>query len=254
MHCDYEELLPYFRLTSPNYLDNTRGSNWFDYFFELQRPLPVDPDCIRIRTIGELGLPRDYNSLLNFQIATGLFYKYLRIKDEILHSADEYWQRNLGSNRVLGIHYRGSDKTLGRHAESHRVSYNDVFLQVEKQLQDDLIDHVFVASDEKHFVDAAKRRLPGYAVFACDNQEYAVGRFGVHKTQREGGEPYRKGREALIDCLLLSKCCRILKTSSRLSAFARILSPDLKIVMLSKPLGSLPTFPERDLIMTDQAY
>jgi hypothetical protein len=47
---------------------------------------------------------------------------------------------------------------------------------------------------------------------------------------------YRKGEEALINCLLLSRCCALIRTTSFLSAWASIFNPALPIVFAERTI------------------
>jgi hypothetical protein len=67
--------------------------------------------------------------------------------------------------------------------------------------------------------------------------------------QRDLGEGnYRKGEEALINCLLLSRCSALIRTTSFLSAWASIFNPALPIVLLNAPYAKSPWYPEKLLI------
>jgi hypothetical protein len=67
--------------------------------------------------------------------------------------------------------------------------------------------------------------------------------------QQDLGEGnYRKGQEALINCLLLSRCSTLIRTTSFLSAWASIFNPGLPIVLLNEPYAKSLWYPEKVLI------
>jgi hypothetical protein len=72
-----------------------------------------------------------------------------------------------------------------------------------------------------------------------------LGEVGFHKADTQIGELSAKGDRAMLDCVLLSRCRAVLITSSALSAFAKILNPELEIyrVAASKRFEDIPYFP-----------
>jgi hypothetical protein len=62
-----------------------------------------------------------------------------------------------------------------------------------------------------------------------------------------GASNYKKGEGALIDCLLLSRCNTLIRTTSFLSAWASIFNPKLPIVLVNRPYPNKFWFPESAL-------
>jgi hypothetical protein len=63
---------------------------------------------------------------------------------------------------------------------------------------------------------------------------------------RNNPDILQNGKEAMIDMLCLSKCKMVLKTSSALSSFSKIINPDLKIYRVNacKMFADIPYFPD----------
>jgi hypothetical protein len=168
----------------------------------------------------------------NWRQLSDIWHDYFRIPGRIIESADA-----IGSlANTLGVHYRGHDKM---NSDSNPVHYTELldiirdFLEQRPELQ-----RVFLATDDYRCYDCLQRNLP--------LQIINLGEVGFHKatTQIEGLSA--KGDRAMLDCLLLSRCRAVLKTSSALSGFAKILNPELEIyrISASKRFDDDPYFPD----------
>ena len=72
---------------------------------------------------------------------------------------------------------------------------------------------------------------------------------GMAIQYRGDGNNFIKGEEALINCLLLSKCNMLIKNSSFLSAWSKVFEPTLPVVMIYRDSPESQWFPERDLLV-----
>lgn len=251
-YCERHNLTPYFMSTSPQYADPSRGPDWFDYFFFSRQLKPEDMESIRsgdipvcrIRGIRHLGLPENADSQLNLQIAARLIRKYIGIKKPLQDKVDAFHDRYLSDKCVLGIHYRGTDKT----AEAPRVEHTEVIEKIYSFLDRNTdFDCLFVSSDEQRFVETIEsefsRTLP---VIYHDDQERSKNGIGIHR--HKGGDRYRKAEEAVLNCLLLSRCQTLMKTTSILSGWSKLFNPDLPVIMLNRPHNTHLWFPDRALV------
>jgi hypothetical protein len=251
LHCERHKLTPCFMSTSPQYVDAKQGSNWFEYFFTNLQLSEEDSERIRmgrvpicrIEGIRQLGLPVNYDSHLNLQIAPALIRKYIGIKPQVREKAERFFDVYLGNKSVLGIHYRGTDKE----AEASSVPYVDVRRTIDSVLkQNDRFDCLFVSSDEQRFIDFIenefKHTLP---VFFHDDQERSKTKLAVHRSK--SGDKYRKGEEAVLNCLLLSKCDALIKTASFLSGWSKLFNPDLPTILMNCPFERQLWFPDREI-------
>jgi hypothetical protein len=251
MHCEQAGLRPCFMSSSPPYVDASRGPNWYAYFFTnpcltLEDQLRIDqgevPIC-RIAHIGQLGLPIDYDSVLDLATAQRLVAKYIGIRREVLDAVDAFEMANFGDGPVLGVHYRGTDKQV----EAPRLSYEQVTESVREVLAGkEGFNRLFVSSDEQAFVEYLEEALGTVIpIVYHDDQERSRTTLAVHHSQ--SGDPYRRGWEAVVNCLLLSRCRALVKTPSILSAWSKLFNPGLAVTMLSSPYDAHLWFPDRAL-------
>ena len=173
----------------------------------------------------------------------------LPLKPEINEEIELFVDRHFKGKHVLGVHYRGTDKER----EAPRVPYETVVDAVRRYLAAYPEAVVFAASDESNFLDFLSVTLLseyGKDLITANATILApfMGDFGVpawHSDFSGGGSGYQRGREALRDCLLLSRVSFLIRTSSLLSAYAQILNPSLRVHILNKQKN--PWFPEADL-------
>jgi hypothetical protein len=100
------------------------------------------------------------------------------------------------------------------------------------------INKIFLATDEDEFIQMMKDRV------RCEVISLGGARHHKDDVTAERTD-YRDADRANLDCVLLARCAHVLLSSSALSAFAKILNPDLRIFRCaaSKMLWDGPYFP-----------
>ena len=252
VHCERHGVRPCFMSSSPPYVDPAYGPDWFSYFFFNPKLTKEDEERIhggqvpicRIAHIGQLGLPEDYDAQLSLSTAPDLVRRYIGVKSTVLDQVDAFVDAHLKGKRTLGLHYRGTDKRV----EAPRIPYSQILDRVDRFLEEnDDYDALFVASDESEFVhhveSAFKSTIP---VLYHNDHERSHGTIGVH--QAPSGNRFRRGEEALLNCLLLSRCSALIKTPSNLSGWSKLFNPALQVTMLASPFEKHLWFPDRELV------
>jgi hypothetical protein len=145
---------------------------------------------------------------------------------------------------VLGVHFRGTDKG----SEAPPVSPDQCRHAISRYLKDHPeVDCIFVASDESQFIRYMQDEFPSIPVCFCDDQR-SDGKLAVHNPAF-GGDNYKKGREALVNCMLLSRCSALIRTASTLSGWASVFNPQLPVFLLNQPYPENVCFPDREVIL-----
>jgi len=243
-YCDERSLIPHVVLTSPNYVNPLVGPDWFQYFFEQHERAYVRDNVVttvRMRTIRDLGLPTRCFAQMTIGRAARLAQRYLTVRPEITEAVNVF-TRDHFNGRVLGVHYRGTDKT-----EAPRVSYDEVTRTVRAHLERDRdVRCLFVTTDEAAFLDHVQAERLGVPLCYCDDLR-SSGAMAIQKPNF-AGDRYRKGREALVNALLLARCDHVIRTASMLSGWASIFNPQLPVTLLNEPYKEACWFPDRAIV------
>ncbi len=209
------------------YFDPSLGRNSWNYFFEaieisrdtraVEQALDAR-DQYRYFETGE-SLPR--------QRAAKLIARYIHVRPAILGKVGEFAHTRFRGFDVIGVHYRGTDKWT----EAQRVAYEDVRAAVRSAVDavGDGNFRLFVASDEQAFVDFMASSFPE-KVISWETRRSTDGQ----PIDLRMEDNYRKGEDAVIDCLLLSRCTRLIRTRSSLGLSATFFNPDLPVVVLNE--------------------
>jgi len=214
------------------YYDKELEKNWWEYYFE---PMPqrndgkgrrIIVDWNRDQRIGNVGLE---GHLLPRKRAAELIKKYIIVKPHILEKVSKFQDKNFQGFYVIGVHYRGTDKFR---REAPFVPLDVVKENIEKITKniEQKNVRIFVATDDSNFLDQMKDQYQNQVLYtkafrAEDGQP-------IHFRNMESN--YKKGEEALIDCLLLSHCDFLIKTSSNLSSCAAKMNPEIPVISLNR--------------------
>jgi len=213
------------------YYDKELGSNWWSYYFE---PLNVEKEKEEIKKFtryqkvlfsvnSEFGMTRERGH--------ELIQKYITIKPHIAAKIDDFCTANFKDTFVIGIHYRGTDKCL----EADIVPYRDVAKKVKAFLKEKQLTHytIFVATDDAYFISYMQAHFPNRVVFT--DAIRSEGGAAIHFAEKSLN--YKKGEDALIDCVLLSKCDQLFKMSSNLSTCSVKFNPTIAFIELNTSNG-----------------
>ncbi len=235
-YCERRNLIPLFVSSNPYLIDQDRSQNWVEYFFEYNF---FDGDYQKYFSSAEVVAIKDRRSLnkymSNFAFidiqnrfssvseCAELFFKHLSIKQDIRAEVDEFANAHMTQAPVIGIHYRGTDKHFD---EADPVAFEQVIQSVTKY--GGPAPRIFLATDDVALPGALRERF-GQSNVIMRREPSGLSHY------EDLGDNYTKGRDALIDCLLLSRCALLVKTPSQLSAWSKVFNLDLKLVLLGEP-------------------
>jgi hypothetical protein len=213
------------------YQDPKLGSNWWTYFFE---PIQVGND----RALTYTFTFEDHRALAHdgFHMprnrAHELITKYIKVLPHIQNQVDRFVTNHFKDHYVIGVHHRGTDKVT----EMPLVPYEKTakaLATVIDHLSNEEKSHfkIYVATDDAHFVEYLSKAYPDQVIYndfvrSDDSQPLHIG------NDEKYSSIYQKGEEALVDCLLLSRCNYLIRPWSSLSIVADHFNPDMPMTTL----------------------
>lgn len=211
------------------YFDPTRGNNWWQYYFEPINLRTSDSakEEQRFATYQKISFAYETQFEMPRERAYELIQKYIHVRPHITQQIDDFCKEHFGDHCVIGVHYRGTDKL-----EADPVSYEAVVAHIQAAIATYQNQQVmlFVATDDARFAAYMQERFPHQVVMR--NALRSDSATGVH--MRDDLAPYTKGEDAVIDCLLLSRCSALIKMASNLSDCSLQFNPYIPVHKLNK--------------------
>lgn len=202
------------------YYEAGRGPNWWEYYFE---PIHLGaPGRARLRRVPlwqHDAFAEGVETLLTRQAAAAIVRRHVHARQAVLDDINSYCDTHFCGRPVIGVHYRGTDKS----EESSPVDYQVMIDAVRAAMHGEHLA-VFIATDDAAFLERAVCAFEGDVMFR--DAQRSVDGAPVHKNGTGG---YRKGYEAVIDCYLLSRCTRLVRTSSNLGLAASFINPRIPV-------------------------
>ena len=197
--------------------------------------LAYDPPQGPYRTVSLNEMRRRHGQILggDWVRLARLWNAYFKIPQRVLDAEKGI----LPAGRILGVHYRGTDKQTSSW-DSNPITQEQYILLIREFIaQAEPFDSLFVGTDEPSFIDHLRSalRLPVLTLGAAEFHMAAQ-----HSTTRR-----EKSDRALLDCLLFSRCAAVIQTSSALPSFAKLLRPELHVfrTAASKLFSNMPYWP-----------
>lgn len=157
--------------------------------------------------------------------------RYVRVKPEILKEVDTFTNQHFANHHVLGIHIRGTDKgSAGSEWQLMRIiKPQEYFACIDAYTKENGACKIFVATDQRQFLGEMRNRY-GDRIIAYDAIRSSS---TVNTFQKSEGKNYQKGKDVLIDALLLSHCNFLLKCTSAVGESAMYFNPSLRCIDLN---------------------
>lgn len=157
-----------------------------------------------------------------------LVSQYIHIKPAVRLEVETFVEEHFMQRPMLGLHLRGTDKGYASdaHAIMSVVPPQRYFRHIDAFLEQHPQGAVFVATDQQQYVEVLSARYGARIV----SRPAIRSRNHLNPFQVEDGQNYRKGLEVLVDCLLLSRCDRLVKCTSAVGEFALYFNPSLPCI------------------------
>ena len=137
-----------------------------------------------------------------------VIHKYMQPNVDILNEAREFFYTNCQGKKVLGVHYRGTDKKVIVKNHFLSASLQNYLKCVEKCFQEYQPDMILLCTDDKEAVSVFSEKYPGQVIFSNAFRAEVGDTEGIHlnKNVKREHHNYLLGKEVIIDVTLLSWC------------------------------------------------
>lgn len=207
------------------YYDRKMGPNWWNYYFQ---PIRVghqsgnindNPNCDAYGKRVMCSMAR--------QRGNYLIQKYIKVKPYVQRLVDNFYNTNLTNAFLIGIHYRGTDKS----AEATPVTYDQVYKTLQKKIASlkGATYKIFVATDDQNFLNFIKSKYSN--IYYTDSARSSNGA-PLHTAHNRS--PFKQGLECLTDVLLLARCNTLIRTASNMTISVSMFNPNSEFISLSK--------------------
>lgn len=202
---------------------------------------------VKIKDSNDIVVGRDLNLGLTLKEANNLFFDEFAIKDEVLSVVEKFTEEEFKNSKVLGIHFRGTDKI----GEAPRVQNDRLINEINFRLSLENYNKVFISSDESKVIDLVKSRIQNIDIIYRNDILRSNDGEQFHRDIKNSMELVNF--EALCNILILSKTSFLLKSSSIMSDCCFIFNPNLNYNILNKPHSKeLTWWPAKELLNRQQ--
>lgn len=193
----------------------------------------------------------------NFELANQYFNKYLKF-DKIIIDETEKFTDKFKDKKVLGLHYRGTDKNKVKWVT--HINIEEFIKIIGYHLTKNIYDIIFISTDDNNFIKQMNEKYSlKYEILYYDdlkneenNNSIHLNRFVLMENKVKEikkvntnninqlvsmEDDLKKETEinklllqnVIINSFILSKCDCVLKTHSQVSAYSKIFNPKLEI-------------------------
>jgi len=211
-------------------IDNTKNA-WEYYFYPINKYKLSDVYKSKFVIVSDTKTRRlkefdtfEALSKTHFQI----YKKYIKIKQPILDDVAIFFNDNFKKNKVLGVHFRGTDmKTQERHP--FPATTKQIISLIENSLKKEKFTKIFLVTEELKYQKILKKR---YGNMICFYNSFRSNNPNIFGSGMRKNHRYLIGRENIIDMILLSKVKKIICTNSHLPDASKFINNFNKINLI----------------------
>jgi hypothetical protein len=262
--CQLLELLPFFKknniypefdITSSLYGigdDKKVFPHYISHNYNFKNNNDMNPNMEVIATISNLNSKNDYIEIYFEDIfnkystksmpattANALFFEYFSFPELIYNEykilASQYLEK-----KIMGLHYRGTDKmkqnpTSKAYSEAGFLDLTNVINILNNELTNREIDVLYIASDDPSIIPILKEKLLNIQIINFSYDFKIIPHKPYHSIQTNSCDKLKMGLSAIRDVLMLSHCNIVFKYCSQMSAFCKVINPNLEMYRLNHP-------------------
>jgi len=212
------------------YYDVNYGTNAWEYYFE--NKYSYEPGSLRDDVPEAVLLPgKNFRETLNFYIQ-----KYIKLKPAVQETFDAF-SKKIHQYNTLGVHIRKTDKnnatSYGEPASAIPVNNDDYKKYIDFLIERDGYNKIFLATDDIDCLNYFKEIYKGKILYT--DAFRSQGNYSIHNNYKNVSG-FKKGLDVLIECLSLSQCNFLLRSTSNVSSTAQFFNTSLKHININEVL------------------
>jgi len=220
--CEDNNLIPFMNWSNNPYKENKHGNNVWEYYFE-----QTTSDLLKTGIVGKYNVEQDFtwrNLPHTREAMSNLIEKYVTLKPDIQKEIDEFYNENMKGRHVLGVHIRLTDKATHPAEKKTIVSLENYKTEIRNYINLFPDAYIYLATDSTDYIKQLNEEF-GDKIILPDVLRSSGGASVHHHSQGNG---YKKGKDVLMECLLLSKCDFLIKGVSNVSLCALFFNKELE--------------------------
>ena len=198
--------------------------NWWDFYFQPIRLGKFDGINCSKYSWSNLAQAGRINERIKLN---EIIKKYIKLQPHIQKKIDNFFEKYMHGKKIMGIHYRGTDKN-----NDVKVPSYDIFLNTVKENISGY-NCIYVATDDANFLTVMKKEF-GDMIIALDCTR-SSDNIAIHLSKHK--DRHEIGTAAIMDCYLLAKTHLLIKSTSNVSRVTLYINPSLPVIELSKLWG-----------------
>lgn len=228
--CELEDFKPVVYLGKNHlYFEPDYGDNLFSYFYIVE-------DNIETKVTAKLLVENPDPFLYWCRISNAekknanlLINKYFILRPEIEQQIEAFTNQHFNDQRILGVHYRGTDKIQ----ETGLLEFDAYLDKIHYILEKNICDQVFFVTDELELKNSVLEKYGDKVLVYTHEGKYQGDYRGATGLHFSNNSPYLHAKDALMECYLLSNCTMLLSShKSSMSLFVTFLNPDLPHIVI----------------------
>lgn len=222
---------------------------------QLNNPIKINLRHFKLQYSKQLEFDFNEHSYLQ---ANNVFNQWFHFSNSIIHKIP-----NIPSiyTNILGIHYRGTDKNIDNIQSNNMDIDNFIKIIYDFLVKNTYYQTIILCSDSKNAIDIISNYFHNYKIilYNQDRIDENIDHKNLALFQKakllDKNTKFNMIESCIIDMLLLTKAHTIIKTSSALSCFSKIINPNIKIFTTSAmkqpffPCGVVEKYKTNDLFI-----
>ena len=219
-----------------NKIKNTFNS-WEYFFYPINRWKLEDIYKSKFVIIadGKTKKKKEFDSFKNLSKAHYDIYKnHIKIKKFILNLVKKFEEKNFYGNKVLGVHFRGTDmKTQERHP--FPATLEQIITAVKYQVKKYNYNKIFLVTEENEYLFKLNRIFRDKI---CFTNSFRTSKHNIFEQEYRKNHRFNLGVEHIVDMLLLAKTSSVICTNSHLSDACKFINNDKKFKLIQIDNGN----------------